>query len=136
MSRALRRGLPALPGIGLSVLPKFVCPVCWPAYTSLLSSVGLGFLVSGPYLLPLTAVFLTLALATLAFRANQRRGYGPFQLGLVAAIGILVSKFVWEFTAAVYAAVGLLVLASIWNAWPRGRPHPGCVVRINQVSKT
>lgn len=129
MSRAWRQGLLTLPGIGASVLPKFICPVCWPAYAGLLSSIGLGFLVSGSYLLPL-------AVGTLAFRADERHGYGPFQLGLVAAIAILLSKFVWESTPAIYGAVGVLVLASTWNAWPlRSRPSHGLVVR-NSISKT
>lgn len=137
MSRNWKQGLFVLPGVGVSVLPKFICPVCWSAYAGLLSSLGLGFLTSTESQLPLTAVFLTLALATLAFRANKRHGYGPFQLGLVAAFAILVSKFVWESTPAVYSVVGLLVLASIWNAWPlRERPSNGLVVRINRISKT
>ena len=74
MSRVWKQGLLSLPGIGLSALPKLACPVCWPAYAGLLSSLGLGFLISAAYLLPLTIVFLTLALAALAFRAKRRRG--------------------------------------------------------------
>jgi|SRR5712664_2088399 hypothetical protein len=104
MSRAWKQGLLALPGIGLSALPKLACPVCWPVYAGLLSSVGLGFLISAAYLLPLTIAFLTLALAALAFKARKRRGLGPFLIGLVAAIGILLGKFVWESNAALTAA--------------------------------
>jgi len=120
MSRVWKQGLLSLPGIGLSALPKLACPVCWPAYAGLLSSLGLGFLLSTAYLLPLTAVFLTLALAALAFRAKSRRGSGPFLIGLIAAIGILLSKFVWESNVTIYGSVGMLVVASVWNAWPRG----------------
>ena len=127
MSRTWRQGLLALPGVGVSILPKLICPMCWPAYASLLSSVGLGFLVSTAYLLPLTAGFLVLAVGALVLRANQRHGYGPFQLGLVAGVAILLGKFVWESTPAVYGAVGLLLLASLWNAWPpRSAPAPCC----------
>jgi hypothetical protein len=118
MNRTWKQGLLALPGLGLSVLPKLACPACWPAYAGLLSSVGLGFLISTAYLLPLTAVFLALALGALAFRASKRHGYGPFLLGLVAAIGTLLGKFVWESNPTMYGAVGLLVIASFWNAWP------------------
>jgi hypothetical protein len=121
MRRAWRQGILALPGVGVSVLPKFVCPVCWPAYAGLLSSLGLSFLVSTRYLMPLTGAFLVLALAALGFRANRRRGYGPFHLGLAAAIAILLGKFVWESRPAVYSAVGFLALASVWNVWPPGR---------------
>jgi hypothetical protein len=118
MNRTWKQGLLALPGLGISVLPKLACPACWPAYAGLLSSVGLGFLISTAYLLPLTAVFLALALGALAFRASKRHGYGPFLLGLVAAISTLLGKFVWESNPTTYGAVGLLVIASLWNAWP------------------
>jgi len=77
MSRVWKQGLLSLPGIGLSALPKLACPACWPAYAGLLSSLGLGFLISTAYLLPLTAVFLALAPAALAFRAKSRGGLGP-----------------------------------------------------------
>ena len=119
MSRPWKQSLLSLPGIGLSALPKLACPVCWPAYAGLLSSMGLGFLISAAYLLPLTIAFLTVALAALAFRARKRRGLGPFIIGLVAGIGILLGKFVWDSNAAVYSGVGMLVVASVWNAWPR-----------------
>ena len=119
MSRVWKQGLLSLPGIGVSALPKLACPVCWPAYAGLLGSLGLGFLISAAYLLPLTIAFLTLALAALAFRAKSRRGLGPFLIGLTAAIGILLGKFVWESNATIYGGVGILVVASVWNAWPR-----------------
>ena len=119
MSRVWKQGLLSLPGIGVSALPKLACPVCWPAYAGLLSSLGLGFLMSAGYLLPLTIVFLTLALAALAFRAKNRRGLGPFLIGLIAAMSVLLGKFVWESNVTIYSGVGMLVVASVWNAWPR-----------------
>ena len=118
MNSRLKQGLLALPSVGFSMLPKLACPACWPAYAGLLSSVGLGFLVSTAYLLPLTAAFLFLAVAALVFRANKRRGYGPFVLGLVAGSAVLLGKFAWESKLTVYSALGLLVVASLWNAWP------------------
>ena len=36
----------AVPGVGVSMLPKVICPVCSPAYAAVLSSLGLGFLVT------------------------------------------------------------------------------------------
>ena len=108
----------ALPSVGFSILPKLACPACWPAYAGLLSSVGLGFLISTAYLLPLTAAFLFLAVAALAFRANKRRGYGPFVLGVVGGSAVLLGKFAWESKPTMYIALGLLVVASLWNAWP------------------
>jgi len=115
-----KRGLMALPGVGISMLPKLACPACWPAYAGLLSSIGLGFLISAAYLLPLTLAFLILALGALAFRANKRNGYRPFLVGLFGALGTVLGKFVWESKYILYGAVGLLVIASLWNAYP---PH-------------
>src|SRR5260370_5381255 len=89
-----KQGLLALPSVGVSLLPKLACPACWPAYAGLLSSLGLGFLISVVYLLPLTTAFLVLALGALAFRAKERHRYGPFLLGIVAASGVLLGKFV------------------------------------------
>ena len=116
-----KRCLLALPGVGISLLPKLACPLCWPAYAGLLSSVGLGFLISGAYLLPLTVGFLVIALGAMAFKANSRHGYHPFLLGLLAAAAVLLGKFRWESNPTMYGAVGLLVIASLWNAWPTRR---------------
>lgn len=113
-----KQGLLALPGVGVSLLPKLACPLCWPAYAGLLSSVGLGFLISTAYPLPLTVGFLIVALGAMAFKANNRHGYGPFLLGLLAAAAVLLGKFRWESSPTIYGAVGLLVVASLWNAWP------------------
>jgi mercuric ion transport protein len=113
-----KRSLAVLPGIGVSLLPKLACPVCYPAYTGLVSALGLGFLISAKYLLPLTVAFLAVAAAALSFRASRRHGYGPFWLGLVAAAVILTGKFYFDAAQAAYAGVGLLIAASVWNSWP------------------
>lgn len=114
-----KRTLLAVPSIAASLLPKIACPACWPAYAGLLSSVGLGFLVPNTtYLLPLTAVFVLLAVGMLAFRAHRRRGYGPFILGVVASFLILFGKFFLTSDPVFYAGLGLLILASVSNSWP------------------
>jgi hypothetical protein len=72
-------------------------------------------------LLPLTIAFLLLALVAMAFRARVRRGYRPLLLGLVASVGIVLGKFLWDSRFLLYGAVGLLILTSIWNALPQRR---------------
>jgi hypothetical protein len=106
-----------LPAIGSALLPKLVCPACWPAYTALLSAFGVGFINYSTYLLPLTVVFLVAALALLFYSA--RRGYAPALLGTLAAAMILIGKFYFDSSPATYLGVALLVAASLWNAWPR-----------------
>ena len=119
MERTWKQNLLAAPGIGLSLLPKIACPACWPAYADLLSSLGLGFLISTKYLLPMTAVFLLLAVAMLAFRARRRHGYVPFALGIIAASLILLGTFSLTSNPVLYGGLGLLILASVWNScWP------------------
>lgn len=36
-SSTRKQTLAALPGIGVSLLPKLMCPACWPAYAGLWS---------------------------------------------------------------------------------------------------
>jgi hypothetical protein len=118
MNYTWKQNVLAAPGIGLSLLPKLACPACWPAYAGLLSSVGLGFLVSGAYLLPLTAAFLLLTLGSFAFRAQVRHGYRPLFLGILSAGLTLFGKFSLASNPVLYAGLGLLVAASVWNSWP------------------
>lgn len=124
-----KSSLVTAPGIAFAFLPKLACPVCWPAYAGLLSALGLGFLLDARYLMPLTAAFLALAVGALAFRARSRRGYGPFGLGLVAGIGVLIGKFAFDSNVAMYGGLAVLVAASVWNGWParrNGRACPAC----------
>jgi len=118
MNRTWKQSLLTVPGLGISLMPKLACPLCWPAYAGLLSSVGLGFLISTKYLLPFTAAFLAMAVGALAFRTKNRHGYSPFALGTLAAAGVLAGKFYWESNLTTYAALSMLVVASVWNAWP------------------
>jgi hypothetical protein len=114
-----RASLGTLPGLVASILPAGVCPACWPVYAGVLSAIGLGFLMEGAYLLPFTAALLLIAVASLAFRARSRRGYGPSAVGLVASILVSAGKFRLSSDLATYGGIVLLVIASLWNAWPR-----------------
>lgn len=114
-----RRSLAAVPGVGISLLPKITCPACWPAYAGLLSSIGLGFLVPNTrYLLPLTILFLVVVVLTLVLHARKRRGYGPFVLGCTSSLFIVLGKFLLSSNPVFYAGLGILILASVWNGWP------------------
>lgn len=128
--KGLRSNTAMLPAIGVALLPKLVCPACWPAYSGLLGSLGVGFIDYTPYLLPLTMVFLVIALGALIFRAKKRRGYNPFYLGLSASITLLLGKFYFDSDITMYAGLALLVGASLWNSWPKksadSTPCPAC----------
>lgn len=111
--------LSALPAIGIAVLPKLTCAACWPIYSGLLGSLGLGFVNYTPYLFPLTVFFLALSLAALAYRARSRWGYRPFFLGLPAAAMVIVGKFVFDSDMALYSGAALLAGMSLWNSSPK-----------------
>ena len=119
-ARTWKQGILAIPGIGVALLPKLACPLCWPAYAGVLSSLGLGFLISTSYLFALTAAFLFLTLASFGFRARQRRGYGPLLLGAASSAVFLTGKFYLASTVVMCLGLGTLVAASMWNVWPRG----------------
>ena len=128
-----RNTVSLLPAIGTALMPKLVCPACWPAYAGLLSAMGLGFINYSPFLLPLTAAFFIVVLATLAWRANARRGYAPLALGTAAAVMVLIGKFQFDSDAATYAGISLLVGASLWNSWPRRNPTALCSACVGNM---
>jgi hypothetical protein len=124
-STGWRAILPALPGIGVALLPHGFCPACWPAYTGILSALGLGVLLRDVYLLPVMVGLL--ALASLGWRASSRRGYGPFLLGSTASLLMLVAKFAVGSEPASYVGGAVLLAASIWNSLPhRAAPAGPC----------
>ena len=127
----LTLGGTSLPAVGVALLPKLACPACWPAYAGLLSSLGIGFIDYTPYLLPLTSFFIIIVIASLAYKARQRRGFKPLLLGLAAAAILLLGKFAYDSDGIMYAGLVLLVLASLWNSWPKqslaaGSSCPAC----------
>ncbi|HEV2175390.1 MAG TPA: hypothetical protein VGR71_17575 [Nitrospira sp.] len=85
-------GVLTIPGVAVSLLPILACSLCWPAYAALISSLGLGFLASPTYLLPLTGALLALAVVGLGLQIKSK-GYGPFVMGLVCEATILPGKF-------------------------------------------
>ncbi len=81
-------------------------------------------MIGDTYLLPLTIIFLLVAVGTLAYKAHHRRGYVPFVFGVVGAIAIVTGKFYFDNDFLNkdyigYAGIFLLVAASVWNACPR-----------------
>ena len=124
--RPWKPAVAALPGLGVALLPKVVCPLCWPAYAGLLSAAGLTFLMEDRWLFPISVALLAVALVALGWRADARRGYGPLLLGALAAVAIVAGKFAIASTSAVYTGVTILVVACVWNLWPRRAAPPNC----------
>jgi hypothetical protein len=70
------------------------------------------------YLLSLTVICLIIALASLAFRARARRGYGPFLVGIAASAAMIGGKLWITDGYIAFVGIVLLIAASAWNAWP------------------
>jgi len=113
------RLLTAAPAVAVALLPKAVCPACWPAYAGLLGSMGIGLVDFGPYLFPLTVITLAAVAASLGFRARRRRGFGPLLLGVLGSGAILLGKFLFVSDVLLYSGIAFLIGASIWNSWPK-----------------
>ena len=114
-----KKSLFVAPAIGAALIPKIVCPFCWPLYASALSALGVGFVPSTTYLFPLTATFLFVAVATLGLGARRRQSFRPFIIGLIGAALTLVGKFWLESEILVFCGIAIFLFAAVWNAWPR-----------------
>jgi hypothetical protein len=126
-----KAALAVLPAFAVALLPSMTCPACWPAYAALLSSLGVGFLPTTPYLLPLTLVSLAIPLGVLAVQARRGYGYLPLVLGVTGALLLMVGRFAWESNPLLYSGLAALVIASAWGGWSRrkgiaSRPAGSC----------
>jgi len=107
-----------VPALGTLMIPGITCPACWPGYAAILSSLGIGFIPSTRYLLPVAVVCLALNLLLLAWDARKQRRVGPLALAFVASVGILYGRFYLSSNSFAYGSAALLVAVSVWNAWP------------------
>jgi mercuric ion transport protein len=107
-------------GIGGSLFAALCC-LGFPALLSILSAVGLSFLVNDAILIPLLIVFLAVTLFGLYLGMQHHHRPAALVLGLVSAVVTLV--FIALATNTVLAAIGIagLIAASILNVWLRSR---------------
>ncbi len=119
-----------IPASALAALPA--CPACYPAYGAILSALGLGALANTTAQTVITGMLLAVALGSLAYRANSRRGYGPFGLGVVATGLVVFSKFLLGSDPLMYGAVGVLVVSGLWNVWPK--PDAECETCVDAAA--
>lgn len=118
----------AAPAVGASLLPSLSCPACWPAYASLLSSVGLSFLGEGRFLLWLNVAALLVSLMVL-WRRARRAGYLPVVIAALAAITILLGKFWLNWNPANWTGAAALLAAFVWSGAKSGPVNcQGCAV--------
>ena len=107
----------AVPGILAAVLPKATCPLCVAAYAGVISSLGLGFLLTDRVLNPVILVSLTLSVASAGWNSWARRRSLPFLLAVTGAAAVVLGRMVWSLPLVVYGGVALLLGASSWTLW-------------------
>lgn len=104
------------PAVGVALLPKLTCPLCFPAYAAVLGALGLEFMDYTPYLLPLTAAFLVVAVAVLALQARRTGKVHSLLLGIAASALVLIGKFHFVSDWMTIAGIVLLVAAVIFGS--------------------
>ncbi len=113
--RAWYQTIIAIPAAVLPLLPSFSCPVCVTAYAGLLSSLGLGFLLTDRVQRPLIVAFRIVSVASAGLAARQYKRAGPFTLVLLGSAAIIAFRAVWSVTPALYIGVVCLVAGAVWN---------------------
>lgn len=121
MAMSLRRMISVVPAIGVSVAPKLICPICWPAYAAILGALGLGFLAQTRYLFVLNLGLLALSEFWLLSHAKSRNGYGPAFVGLGAAVLVLAGKFVQNSILILWTGIVMLLVVAVWHSLPSRR---------------
>ncbi len=105
--------LTAIFGSLTAFAPAISCPACWPAYASMLSSLGIGFFNYSPYVTPITFLLIFVTLLSLWSTAKRNHRYFPFKLALIASTLIVVERAFGVGAVALYSGVLLLVVASL-----------------------
>jgi len=117
MGKYRRTTLLAVGSALLALAPK--CPVCFLAYFGIFGVAASSASAYRAWLPPITAVWLLLTVAMLAFRTDGKRRYGPIALGVVASLSVFAGKFIVASQLMLYAGIGALIIAAGWSAWSR-----------------
>ena len=127
----------SFPAVGVALLPKLTCPLCFPAYAAILGAIGVDFINYTPYLLPLTATFLVIAIAVLARQSRRTGNIAPLMLGIAAAVLVLAGKFYAESDWIANGGIVLLVAAVFFSSRANSmsdKACPACIVSGNEES--
>lgn len=115
----LAKKLAAITSVFSSSL-AIVCPLCIPALSALLASLGLGFVLKFEVIKGMLIFFLAAAVASLAWSLRSHGKKRIFLLGLAGAVLIYTSRYIWLSVSLMWAGTLMLITASVWNLW--GRP--------------
>jgi hypothetical protein len=116
----------SFPAVGTALLPKLTCPLCFPLYAVMLSALGIEFLDYTPYLFRLTAVFLAMAIAVLAFQMRRSGNLAPLILGITASLVVLFAKFYLESDWLTTGGIIMLVAAIFLSRRTKSTANSSC----------
>ena len=111
--RAIRKNLSFLLALIIAFFPK--CPFCWAAYLSAFGLSNLAAFTYQAWMLPVFAVLLLLNLFSL-FLTRKTNQLGPFFVGLMGAMVIVLNRFVFNVDSLIYAGSVLLIAGALWNS--------------------
>jgi len=117
MWQSRRTTLMTVSSVLLAVAPK--CPICFLAYFGVFGVATASASLYRVWLPPLTAIWLALTIALLAFQRRSYRRYGPVLLGIFAGFAVFAGKFLINNQPLVYTGIVGLVGAAVWRSWGR-----------------
>jgi multidrug transporter EmrE-like cation transporter len=125
----------SFPAVGVALLPKLTCPLCFPAYAAILGALGLEFIDYTPYLLPLTAAFLVVTVGVMALQTQRTGVVYPLLLGIAASALVLIGKFHFESEWLTVGSIVLLVASVFFGSRAKSDSTvscPACVTGGNE----
>ena len=126
VSSGWRAVVASFPAVGTALLPKLTCPLCFPAYAAILSTLGIEFVDYTPYLLPLTAMFLAVAITVLALQTRRTGNVVPLVLGVTASLLVLFAKFELEVDWLTTGGIIMLVAAILLGTRSKSTAIAAC----------
>jgi len=126
----------------LALIPVISCPLCWPAYTSLLSAFGIGFFNYSPYLIPLLIGLIGFVGFLLWRDYHFHKRILPFLLALLGGALVMIAKIIYPYDPLMYTGIACLVVASIVNIFyvkkiTKKLPQPceGCCQKMEKKNE-
>lgn len=103
-------------GASIAALLGITCPLCWGAAAAFLSSIGLGFVVSLKFFVPLIILFLLIAWwGMYEGYKNNHHQIAPLVVSIIAGLLILFGRYIIGNLTLSNVAIGLFIGTALWN---------------------
>lgn len=105
---------------GTGILGIF-CPVCVPAISAFVTSIGLSFAATTTFMYPMLGLMSTMFLFGLLWDYRHRKNIWLLLLGTVGILAIPLGRYVIGSLPLVYSGVVVVVGTGIWSLFERNR---------------